>query len=166
MTDFSARRRKLRQLIKKQKADALLVTSFVNVTYLDRLQRRRQLPAGDARRRETLVSDSRYTIQLDEECPGLHVSIRGPGELMMAAVLKAIKAAGIARLAVEGSAMTVDHFQKLDEGAKGVALQSASGLVEELRTIKDKSEIEATRRRRRAGAAGFRGDPRGACSRR
>ena len=142
--DFEARRRKLRQLIKKQKADALLVTSFVNVSYLTGF-------TGDdsylivTLDSALLVSDSRYTTQLESECPDLPITIRATGERMLPAVVKAIGALGIGRLAVEGESMTVGLFGKLAEAAKGVAIEAAGALVEQLREIKDKSEIEATR---------------------
>ncbi|MEM6799516.1 MAG: Xaa-Pro peptidase family protein [Planctomycetota bacterium] len=144
MTDFHARRRRLRQLIKKQKADALLVTSFVNVTYLTGF-------TGDdsyllvTLDSEVLVSDSRYTTQLEEECHGLPVIIRETGETMLAAVVAALSQHGLQRLAAEAESMTVGHFTKLSEAAEGVTITPASGLVEQLRVVKDKSEIEATR---------------------
>ena len=76
------RRKKLRSLIKEAQADALLVTNFKNVTYLTGF-------TGDdsyllvTLDGETLITDPRYTTQLEEECPGLALEIRAPGVKML-----------------------------------------------------------------------------------
>lgn len=144
MSDFAARRNKLRRLIRKGKADALLVTSFVNVTYLTGF-------TGDdsyllvTLDGEQLVSDMRYTTQLEEECPGLDLVIRGPGQEMLPTVAEAVKKQGVERLGIEAGSMTVSLHKKLAEKAEGVALVPLEGLVEQLRVVKDKHEIAATR---------------------
>ena len=67
--DFSGRREKLRKLIKKTGAEALLVTSVPNVTYLTGF-------TGDSsyllvtQENQVLISDGRYPTQIEEECPG------------------------------------------------------------------------------------------------
>src|SRR5689334_5998408 len=75
---YTARRDKLRRSIKKAGVDALLVTSFTNVTYLTGFTGDDSyllvLPKG-----EVLLTDPRYTTQLEEECPGLKLEIRQPG---------------------------------------------------------------------------------------
>ena len=62
--------------------DALLVTNFKNVTYLTGFTGDDSyllvLPRG-----EVLISDQRYTTQLEEECPALELAIRGPGTKML-----------------------------------------------------------------------------------
>lgn len=144
MSNHASRRDKLRRLIRKAKADALLVTSFTNVTYLTGF-------TGDdsyllvTLDSETLISDSRFTTQLEEECPGLPVVIRGPGERMLPTTADVVADAKLERLAFEADALTVGAYNELGELAEGVELLPASGLVEELRAIKDKDEIAATR---------------------
>lgn len=144
MSNHASRRDKLRRLIRKAKADALLVTSFTNVTYLTGF-------TGDdsyllvTLDSETLISDSRFTTQLEEECPGVPVVIRGPGERMLPTTADVVADAKLERLAFEADALTVGAYNELGELAEGVELLPASGLVEELRAIKDKDEIAATR---------------------
>ncbi|TWT36194.1 putative peptidase [Posidoniimonas corsicana] len=144
MSNHASRRDKLRRLIRKAKADALLVTSFTNVTYLTGF-------TGDdsyllvTLDSETLISDSRFTTQLEEECPGVPVVIRGPGERMLPTTADVVADAKLERLAFEADALTVGAYNELGELAEGVELLPASGLVEELRAIKDKNEIAATR---------------------
>jgi len=87
MSRFQERRDKLRLLLKKTGADALLVTNFVNVTYLTGF-------TGDdsylflRRDGETLLSDPRYTTQLGEECPEVELLIRRPGVSMLQAIVR------------------------------------------------------------------------------
>ncbi|MEM9185637.1 MAG: Xaa-Pro peptidase family protein [Planctomycetota bacterium] len=144
MTVFDQRVRKLRQLIKKNKADGLLVTSFVNVTYLTGFTGDDSylLVTPDDLR---LVTDSRYTTQLETECPDLPLRVRQTGEQMLPTVAEIVGKARVERLAVEADAMTVGQHNRLAEAAKGATLSPVAGLVEGLRAIKDKTEIAATR---------------------
>jgi Xaa-Pro aminopeptidase len=142
--DFQSRRDRLRKAFKKEGVDALLVTDFTNVTYLTGF-------TGDdsfllvRRDGEIVLSDPRYTTQLGEECPGVDLLIRPPGVSMLQAVLKAVRAAKISRLGIEADSMTVGLRDQLDAKLPKVELVSTSGLVEQLRLIKDKDEIARLR---------------------
>jgi Xaa-Pro aminopeptidase len=144
MTSFTARRRKLRSLVEKAKADALLVTNFKNVTYLTGF-------TGDdsyllvTLNGETLVTDPRYTTQLEEECPGLALEIREPGVTMMQGVVAAVKRAKVERFGIEGASATVSFKQSLAKELTGAKIVVTENLVERLRMVKDKDEIGATR---------------------
>ena len=67
---YHRRREKLRRSFAKTKADALLVTDFLNVTYLTGFTGDDSYllvrPDG-----EVLISDGRYTTQIKDECPEL-----------------------------------------------------------------------------------------------
>src|SRR5689334_2774053 len=101
MADFESRRDKARKAVKAAGGDALLVTNFTNVTYLTGF-------TGDdsylllSRDGQVLISDPRYTTQIEEECPGLEMSIRPPGTSMLKAVEQALSAAATKHVAVEG----------------------------------------------------------------
>lgn len=144
MASFDARRKKLRALIREAEADALLVTNFKNVTYLTGF-------TGDdsyllqTLSGETLITDPRYTTQLDEECPGLALEVREPGVTMMQGVVAAVKRAKIERLGIEGSSATVSFHQALSKELPNLQTVVTENLVEKLRITKDKDEIEATR---------------------
>ncbi len=144
MPDFAAHRKKLRQLIRRSQAEGLLVTNFTNVTYLTGFSGDDSylLVTPDA---ELLISDMRYTTQLDEECPGLKLVIREPGEEMLPTVSKTVKKARIEQLGVEAGAMTLGTRDKLAEQLSGQTILALDGLVETLRVIKDKHEVQATR---------------------
>jgi Xaa-Pro aminopeptidase len=140
----SVRRKKLRELIHAAKADALLVTNFINVTYLTGF-------TGDdsyllvTLDGETLITDPRYTTQLEEECPGLSLEIREPGVKMLTAAAKVLESAKIAKLGIEGNSATVSLEQSLAKALPKIELVVTENLVEQLRILKDKSEIDATR---------------------
>jgi Xaa-Pro aminopeptidase len=130
--------------VRKAEADALLVTNFKNVTYLTGF-------TGDdsyllvTLDDETLVTDMRYTTQLAEECPGLALEVRPPGLSMLKAVTKTVKRAKIERLGIEGASATVSFQQSLAKALPKLEIVVTESLVERLRIVKDKNEIEATR---------------------
>src|SRR5690349_5128822 len=103
---MSERRQKLRRQLKQEGLDALLVTNYTNVTYLTGF-------TGDdsyllvTREGDVLISDQRYTTQLEEECPGLELAIRGPGTKMLALTSKVIQKANVSKLGVEADSMTL-----------------------------------------------------------
>ena len=140
MTRHAERRDKLRRLLKKTGADALLVTSFTNVTYLTGF-------TGDdsyllvRREGEVLLSDPRYTTQLGEQCPGVELFIRRPGVSMLQAVVKVLRTAGLGRLAIEGDSMTVSLRDQIAGKLPKLEIVATSGLVETLRLVKDQDEI-------------------------
>ena len=91
----------------KAGADALLVTNFTNVTYLTGFTGDDSYllvrPDG-----EVLISDPRYTTQLEEECPGLDAaSFAARACRCFEAVVEVLRVAGIGRLAIEADSMTV-----------------------------------------------------------
>ena len=144
MFDTEKRRDKLRKRIKKEGIDALLVTDYTNVTYLTGFTGDDSyllLSAKDA----IILSDPRYTQQLEEECAGLSLEIRAPGTKMFDSVARVVQRAKVGRLGVEASSMTLDLYEQLRSKLPDVELGSTRGLVEELREIKDKEEIAATR---------------------
>jgi Xaa-Pro aminopeptidase len=146
MERTAPRRERLRRLLKRSGADAILVTSVSNVTYLTGF-------TGDdsyllvTRDGQILVTDSRYTIQLSEECPGLELEVRqtGSGKTIVEATAKVAKRAKIAQLAIEANVMTVALRDQLSDKLPRVKLLSTSGLVEELRSIKDREEVAEIR---------------------
>jgi len=138
------RRDKLRKQLRKAGAAAMLVTNFPNVTYLTGF-------SGDDsflliwREGEVLISDSRYTLQIEEECPGLEAHIRKNTVVMSDAAARVVKSAGVESLAIESGTMTVSLRDELATKSPAVELISTTGIVEELRKVKDKDEVAAIR---------------------
>ena len=141
---FQIRREKLRNLIKKEHLSGILVTSFVNVTYLTGF-------TGDdsylliTKEGDTLLSDFRYSEQIEKECPNLAAHIRPVEESMPKATKKLLKGISPKRLAVEGDSMTLTLRESFATVLNDWELVSTSGLVERLRMVKDKSEVELMR---------------------
>ena len=113
------------------------MTNFTNVTYLTGF-------TGDdsyllvTAKEAIIVSDPRYTTQLEEECDDVKHHIRPPGKSMLDGVAGVVRAAKVSKLAVEADSMSVGLFRQLEAKLNKVALHEASGLVEELRMVKDK----------------------------
>jgi len=154
MDRHASRRNKLRKAVKKAEAEALLVTNFTNVTYLTGFTGDDSflLVHNDG---ELIISDGRYTTQLEEECPGLDLSIRPPDVKMIEAAVKVVKSAKIRRLGIEADSMTVGLRDKLAEELPKVELVPTSGLVERLRQVKDRGEIDRIREAVRVAEKAF-----------
>ena len=144
MSRFEQRRDRLRQLIRKEGMDAILVTNFVNVTYLTGFTGDDSflLMTGQG---EVMITDWRYSIQLEEQCPGLDLDIRLPGVHIVDSVARVVKKAKLPELAVEAQSMTVSLHQQIRVELPRMALVPTSGLVEQLRQIKDREEVDAIR---------------------
>jgi Xaa-Pro aminopeptidase len=142
--DYSGRREKLRKLLKKSGAAALLVTSTPNVRYLTGF-------TGDAsyllftHETQILISDGRFVTQIEEECPSLEMNIRPAGTLIHQQVAKVLRSAGISRLAIEADSMTVALREQIAEKLPKLEVGSTSGMVEHLRQIKDREELARIR---------------------
>ncbi|MBC8353397.1 MAG: aminopeptidase P family protein [Planctomycetes bacterium] len=144
MPNYKQRRDKLRRLVRDTEADAILVTSYDNVTYLTGF-------TGDSsyllltRDGQIILSDRRYTTQLETECPSIDLEIRGPESTILDGVAKVVRKAKLGSLAIEASSVTLDFSQKLTEKLPKVELAATDGLVEQLREIKDREEIAEIR---------------------
>ena len=144
MPKYKQRRDKLRRLVRDAEAEAILVTSYDNVTYLTGF-------TGDSsyllmtRDGQIMLSDRRYTTQLETECPNIDLEIRGPETTMLDCVAKVLRKAKLGSLAIEASNVSLEFSQKLTEKLPKVNLVSTSGLVETLREIKDKDELAEIR---------------------
>lgn len=140
---------KLRKLVKKSGAGAMLVTDFVNVTWLTGFSGDDSyllvFPDG-----EVLISDSRFMLQIPAECPGLGYVIRDTRTTMFDAIRAEIQKAfpqtspESVTLAVEADRMTLASGRKLEEKVTPLLLP-LSGMVDDLRQIKDKAEVELIR---------------------
>jgi Xaa-Pro aminopeptidase len=154
MDRFHTRRETLRSAWNAAEIDALLVSSPSNVFYLTGF-------SGDSsvllvsKDRDLIISDGRFTTQLEQECPGLDARIRSPGQDMNAAIADVLGLAGLARVGFEAAHLTVADHEALARAAPRVALVGLTGQVEILRQIKDEDEIEAIRQAIRCAERAF-----------
>jgi len=148
------RRSKLLHRLKNQPAQTLLVSDKTNVSYLTGF-------TGDSSLLLigpeicTLISDGRYTTQISAECPGMNVYIRPQTETIIAAACRVLKKARLPKLAIEADHLSVAAFEKIKAAVKGLEACPTSGLVEELRQIKDADEVAEIRVAIRQAEKGF-----------
>ena len=109
---YVSRLARLRKQLRQAEIPSLLVTKYVNVTYLTGF-------TGDdsyllvTPQDAIILSDFRYITQLQEECPGFEVEIRAQGVSLAQLVAKIVTQAKLSRLGVEGDSMSVGLYQQL-----------------------------------------------------
>jgi Xaa-Pro aminopeptidase len=144
MDHFTPRRERLICQLAEEGVDALMVSNPVNVTYLTGF-------SGDStvlllhRDGLLLVSDSRYTGQLAEECPDLPVHIRSTTQKLPEAVAEVLKGFGIRSIGFESGAVTVAELEQLRQLAPSLDWKGDTERVERLRMVKDASELAQIR---------------------
>ena len=142
--NYPARRAKLLRELTKAEVDSLLISGLANVRYLTGF-------TGDSSwlflnsSSAVLLSDTRYETQLADECPGLEVEIRDAGSTINDLAGKIVGTAKSKRLGFEGDHTSVTQHAELQKKIATAELVATSGLVERLREIKDKWEIEQIR---------------------
>ncbi len=136
---IAKRRAHLRKRMRREKLPALLVTSEHNVCYLTGFTGDASylLVVGD---RAILISDSRYSEQLSEECPDMETEIRTAKSTMLASIAKLLKKLNISVCGVESNSMTKALYDQLSSKS-ACEWVGTSGWVEDLRSIKDKYEL-------------------------
>lgn len=132
-------------------ADAMLVTKLVNVRYLTGFSG----SAGSllVGAEDVLFTDSRYEVQAEREVPDCRRVIPAPAEEKVLA--REILAAGIGELAIEAATVTLDQAKQWREQMPSVSFVETTGVVEELRKVKDPTEVERLRRAASFGDEGL-----------
>ncbi|GAB18231.1 peptidase M24 family protein [Gordonia effusa NBRC 100432] len=124
-------------------ADAFLVSDLINVSYLTGFTGSNaallcSIDAGDDA--DQIATDGRYTTQVAQESPDLPATIERD---VVGALLTHAVDNGIRRVAFEAGALSVAAFNRLTKRFDGkVELIPTSGVVEDLRSVKDAGEIE------------------------
>jgi Xaa-Pro aminopeptidase len=134
-----ARRAAAQQKIAESAADAALITAPANVRYLSGLVSSNAailLPAVGA---GVLATDSRYAEAAGRDCPDIEIATERNLEPALAAL--AVDR-GYATVAFEAQDMTVERHMALAEMPDGPRLVPLGHVVEDLRMIKDETEIE------------------------
>jgi Xaa-Pro aminopeptidase len=135
------RRKRLGRCLKNESLDALLVSNPVNVSYLTGF-------SGDssylilARKHTVLVSDGRFTEQIAEECPDLETTIRPPDQTLSQATAAVLEKLGGSAVGFESSHLSVAELEGLKELTPTIDWKAGPKRVEQLRAIKDPSEVE------------------------
>lgn len=135
---MSARADRVAAVLEERELDALVVTNVVNVRYLSGFTGTNAacIVGRDDR---VFLTDFRYVEQARREVDGFE-QVRAGRELL-ADVAERLQG----RVGFDDANLSVRLHQRLGELAEGVQLVPAGGVVEELRAVKDDTELAAIR---------------------
>jgi Xaa-Pro aminopeptidase len=142
---------RLKQLIKKEGIESLLVTRREDIRYLTGFTG----SAGSlvvAAGRPCLITDFRYQLQVQKECAGITVIIQKKD--FFSTLRKTVVRMGISLLSFEESSLTIEALKKMKK--EGVRTRGHRGLVQELRLCKDRQELTHLRTAIRRAEESFR----------
>jgi Xaa-Pro aminopeptidase len=134
--DYDDRRRRLLARLDAH-CDGILVTAIVNVRYLTGFTGSNAALLVD-RSGVLLATDGRYVTQAGRECADVELVV---DRECAAALVDRARLRGTARLGFDSAAVSVAAYDALAAAAEGVTLTAVPGLVEELRSVKDASEV-------------------------
>ena len=135
----AARRAGAQQKIAEAGADAALITAAPNVRYLTGLASSNAalllLVSGTG----VLATDSRYALAARRDCPDLELITE---RFIEPALGVEMASRGLRTVVFEAHEMSVDRHAELAAKAEGVTTVPFGRSIEELRTVKDPSELE------------------------
>ena len=134
----AARRDRLRAVLAAGDADAALITSLVNVRYLTGLASSNAALLVPADGNPVLATDSRYALAAERDCPDLELLTSREVE---SALADQARRRGLRRLAFEAHEMTVERYDALTSATGELQPRPLGRVVEELRMVKDATEI-------------------------
>ncbi len=141
---MTARLQRLRAALAEHEAENALLMDPVSVSYLSGFtgSTAALLVTPD---RASFVTDSRYAIQAERECPGWELTVTRSSAGYNETLAAAVKEQGLRRLVVEGDYLTVSRYEALakalGEVVDDLELKPVEGLVNRLRRVKDEEEI-------------------------
>ena len=141
--NFAKRRQKLWKRVRGVGASAILITRQINVRYLTGFTGSSGflwLDAGKA----VLLSDSRYETQIADECSDIDVLIRDAKSTQLDLISKIQKSSRATSMAFESDHVSHSLYQEMSDQL-ATELVPVSGLVQELRMIKDRAELDLIR---------------------
>jgi Xaa-Pro aminopeptidase len=140
----SARLEKLRAQLPGHGVPGVLIMEPLNVGYLSGF-------TGSTaalvvlQDRAVFITDSRYAIQAEKECPAFELAITQSSAGYADTIAERVKQLGVPQVGVEGDHLTVVQFEQLKEKLDGIELRPLSNLVGSLRRVKDAGEIGCIR---------------------
>jgi Xaa-Pro aminopeptidase len=141
---FRARQERLRALMEARRIPFILVSHLPNVRYLTGFTGSAGILLMGLRVGKLWV-DPRYTLQAQEQAEGVDVIEEKGGILKSAAVW--LGKNGVRSATFEASTFTYAQFDQIrKEAGESLHLKPAGDLIEELRIVKDRGEIEAIRK--------------------
>ena len=135
----AARRVAAARQVAEAGADAALITSAPNVRYLTGLASSNAAVLVPAQGTAVLATDSRYELAARRDCPDVELVVERFLEARLAAEMIA---RALRTVAFEAHEVTVERHAELAARAGGVSLVPFGRKIEELRAVKDPSELE------------------------
>lgn len=123
--------------------DAIVLTNLTNVRYATGYVGSNGVTVL-ARDRRLLFTDFRYVTSATEQTRGVEV-VQAGRDLLEKVVAALIEIAPSGRVGIEADDMTVSRHRRLADKAGGCELVPTTGVVEELRVVKDADEVELMR---------------------
>lgn len=146
MSPYALRRTRLISRLEALGLPGLLVGSESNVHYLTGFTGEDSwllvLPE-----RTIMLSDARFTTQLEGECPDIDLAIRKSGIAMFDLASQVVGQIGLKRVGFEAGELSVEGHRKLQAACgEGLELLPTHEVVEGLRIIKDELELAELRK--------------------
>ncbi|QEG23229.1 M24 family metallopeptidase [Mariniblastus fucicola] len=139
---FPARRSRL---IERLDGATLLVSNLVNVRYLTGFTGSNAfLLVRDGM--TLLLTDGRYVTQVASECPDVETAIRSVDSTMLDLLIAALQDHGVSNCLIESDTMTRALWRDLTAAADNVDFEDSTGIVAQIRAIKDQGELVQIRR--------------------
>ena len=138
---ISYRLDKLRSYCDEQKVNVVLISKPANLQYFSGF-------TGDStvliisRKRQILITDNRYVEQAKSQSPNFDLIVQEDG--LWKKVSEVLSEVGLNSIGIEGNFLTVNEFNKLKELLPKLNLTALK--FDELRQVKDESEIEKIQR--------------------
>ncbi len=147
--------KKCRSIMARQGLIGLIVTDPAEVTYLTGFQGEDSVLVLTARGR-VLVTDSRFTVQVRQECPGLSMKLRkgsmqeAVADVFNSKTLSNANSAGKSSdkkndrvvVGIEAAAVTMKEYKLYQKAlGKSIKLKDGAGIVGKLRQCKDDYEL-------------------------
>ncbi len=150
---MNLRLKKLLQSMPKAGVDALLISSWPNVSYISRFKGTESWalvsPKGSI-----FITDSRYLEQAQDEAKGFKIILRDK-KSVTEIVSDHVKLWNVKQLGFEAPIVTYSFYSALVRRVGEKKLKATSGLVETLRLVKDEDEIRLIRRSADIAVKGF-----------
>ncbi|HTU73062.1 MAG TPA: aminopeptidase P family protein [Trebonia sp.] len=133
------RRRRVQEAVRALDADAVLITHGPNVRYLSGLASSNAALLVPADGQAVLATDSRYALAAQRDAPDLELLT---DRFVEAKLAQEMARRGLRKVAFEAHEMTVERHAELANSAAGITTVPFGRKVEELRVVKDQSELE------------------------
>lgn len=143
--NHALRRERLAELLREPGLDALVVSADCNLRYLS------GFTGGSSflivgRDKSTLITDTRFTEQIADECPDVSAAIRPLGQSTIDFLAETLRPMGYRKVGFEATRLTVAELESLQDKAKTIQWVSSKQFVEKLRMVKDDDEIALIRK--------------------